>query len=426
MPLRALSVEVVDGPDVGVRISVRGDTLTGGTAPGNDLRLTDPTVSRFHFELRNLGDRIEVRDLASTNGMWVGGLELMHGFMSPGAILAIGKTRVRIDDAGQVEAELLDGDRMGDLRGRSPAMRRLMATIAKIAASDVSALLLGETGVGKEVVARAIHAASPRAQGPFETVDCGAIAPALVASELFGHERGAFTGADERRIGAFERAHGGTLFLDEVGELPASLQPALLGALERRSFRRVGGSERIDVNVRVVSATLRELRSDVNRDAFRPDLFYRLAVVTLSVPPLRERKNDIPLLIEHFLRRLGHSGAVEELFPGVALQQLLEHRWPGNVRELRNFVEATVAMGESPPLQVRTPRDSNSTKYPVEEASATILPFKDARQDALSDFEENYLRVLMARCEGNISSASRMAGVNRSYLQEMLRKYGLR
>jgi DNA-binding NtrC family response regulator len=224
-------------------------------------------------------------------------------------------------------------------------MRRLMAAIERAAKSDVSVLLLGETGTGKEVIAHAVHDASPRAKGPFETVDCGAMLPTLIASELFGHEKGAFTGADRQHAGAFERADGGTLFLDELGELPGSLQPALLGALERRSFRRIGGQKTISVDVRFICATHRDLRAEVNAGTFRQDLYYRIGVLLLRVPPLRERAGDIPLLIEQFLREEGFDGAPEEVFPRHVMDALTQHPWPGNVRELRNFAWQTV-LGE--------------------------------------------------------------------------------
>src|SRR5262249_52464824 len=251
----------------------------------------------------------------------------------------------------EVTLELHDETQLAGVRGRSQAMRRLMSAVKRAAQSDVSVLVVGESGTGKELGARALHDLGPRANQPFVAVDCRALAPSLVASELFGHEKGAFTGADHQHVGAFERASGGTLFLDEIGELPLALQANLLGALERRKLRRLGGRTDITIDVRVVSATNCDVRSDVNAGAFRLDLYYRLAVVTLRLPPLRERAEDIDLLVEHFLREAGHDGPVSDLISDQTLKSLAAHHWPGNVRELRNMIEATLAMGEPPALE---------------------------------------------------------------------------
>jgi DNA-binding NtrC family response regulator len=240
-------------------------------------------------------------------------------------------------------------------------MRKLVAEVESVAQSEVSVLLVGESGTGKELVARALHDLGPRRNGPFVTVDGAALVPTLFASELFGHERGAFTGADRRHAGAFERARGGTLFLDEIGELPSIVQGGLLGALERRVFRPVGSPTEIGVDVRVVAATHRDLRSAVNTGAFRLDLYYRLAVMTLDLPPLRARAGDVPMLVEHFVREAGYDGPIEQLFPAEVLAELAAHAWPGNVRELRNFVERTLIVGTAPRTARRGARSSTSS-----------------------------------------------------------------
>jgi DNA-binding NtrC family response regulator len=325
-----------------------------------------------------------------------------------------------VGDGERRMLELHAGDALAGLRGRSPAMRRMMAKIERAAASDVSVLVIGESGTGKEVVARGLHELGRRALGPFVAVDCGALSPALVASELFGHERGAFTGADRQHVGAFERAHGGTLFLDEIGELPSALQASLLGALERRTMRRVGGTADIAVDVRVVSATNRDLRAEVNSGAFRLDLYYRLAVVSLAMPPLREHPEDIELLVAHFLREAGHTGAVGDVFAPATMRALAGHRWPGNVRELRNLVEATLAMGEPPPLDAALGGDAD----PI--ARVLVLGYREARQQILHDFEARYLTALLERNDGNISRAARAAGMDRSHLAELLARHKLR
>jgi DNA-binding NtrC family response regulator len=309
-------------------------------------------------------------------------------------------------------------------------MRRLMAQVQKAAQADQSALVIGESGTGKELIARALHDLGPRAPRPFVTVDCGALTPTLVASELFGHEKGAFTGADRQHAGAFERADGGTLFLDEIGELPAALQSNLLGVLERRRFRRLGGRAEIAVNVRVVAATNRDLRADVNAGTFRLDLYYRLAVVVLGVPPLRERTDDVPLLVEHFLREAGHEGPVEKLVSPAAMRALAAHRWPGNVRELRNVIEATVAMGEAPVLHAAEAQSAaapgGGTALDDALAGLLALPYKDARASLLHEFESRYLRALLARAAGNVSRAAREAGMDRSHLTDLIQRHNLK
>ena len=302
-------------------------------------------------------------------------------------------------------------------------MRRLMARVERAARTDIAVLLCGESGTGKELIVRALHDLGPRADGPFVTVDCGSLSPTLVASELFGHERGAFTGADRQRIGAFENAHGGTLFLDEIGELPAALQATLLGVLERRKLRRLGGREEVAVDVRIVSATNRDLRAEVNSGAFRLDLYYRIAFVMLQVPPLRDRLDDIPLLVEHFLRESGHTGPVEEAISTATMASLEQHHWPGNVRELRNLIEVSVAMGEAPALDdaVRPANDGGDLIDSLLDA-----PYKEARSTLLAEFEQRYLTNLLDRAKGNVSRAAREARMDRSHLTDLLQRHKLR
>ncbi|HJL26798.1 MAG TPA: sigma 54-dependent Fis family transcriptional regulator [Polyangiaceae bacterium LLY-WYZ-15_(1-7)] len=419
IPTRAVAVQVLEGADAGQRAS--GDArLTVGTASDNDLVLQDPTVSRYHLELRRGPHGIEARDLGSTNGTLAGALRLTEAAVPAGTVLTLGKTALRVDDGEAQELDLHDGTHLAGLRGRSPAMRHLMAKVKRASQSDVAVLLVGESGTGKERIAEALHQIGPRRRGPFVTVDCGALAPTLVASELFGHEAGAFTGAKARHPGAFERADGGTLFLDEIGELPESLQATLLGALERRRFHRLGGREEIAVDVRVVSATHRDVRADVNTGRFRLDLFYRLAVVTLEVPPLRARPDDIELLAEHFLQELGWQRPQDVLTPPV-LEALRRHHWPGNVRELRNFVEATVAMGEPPELH-------GAVEGAGADPFAAVLerPWKDARAAIVGELERRYFGRLIERTEGNVSEAARVAEMDRGHLTDLLRRHGLK
>jgi DNA-binding NtrC family response regulator len=428
MPVVTLRVEVVDGPDVGRAVTAPGDVLRVGTADGNDLILRDPTVSRFHLEMTFGTEGVRLHDPGSTNGTFVGPARIERAVVGPGTTVRVGKTSLRVAEGGEVTVDLAPGDTLAGLRGRSPGMRRLMEQIQRAAPSDASVLVYGESGTGKELIARALHELGPRSKAPFVTVDCGALAPTLVASELFGHERGAFTGADRQHVGAFEQAGGGTIFLDEIGELPASLQSSLLGVLERRRFRRLGGRADIAIDVRVVSATHRDLRGDVNAGSFRLDLYYRLAVVTLQVPPLRERAEDIPLLVRHFLAECGHDGPVEDLFPAPMMLELSANRWPGNVRELRNVVEATITMGQLPPMSVREPAAGPPAGQGADRSLDALMPlaYKEARASLLHSFEARYLSELLRRTEGNVSRAAREASLDRSHLTQLLRKHNLK
>jgi len=423
IPVRTLRVEVLSGADAGKTLETEAEVLTIGSAPGNGLRLTDDTVSRFHLELSGGERGISVSDLGSSNGTESGSVRIDRGVVASGAELRLGNTKLRVHDGDASVVELYESDELGELKGKTELMRRLMAQVTTAARSSVPVLVIGESGTGKELVARAVHHSGPRSAGPFVTLDCGALAPNLVASELFGHERGAFTGADRQHLGAFERAHGGTLFLDEIGELPADLQPQLLGALERKRFRRVGGRADIEVDLRIVCATNRDLRAEVNAGVFRLDLYYRIAVVVLRLPALRERAEDIPLLVAHFLRECGHDGAPEELVPAALLQQLRQYRWPGNVRELRNWVEATVAMGESPPLSVHDPSGASANP---EESELYGLSYKDARRTVLEAFELRYVTHLLAAANGNVAAAARTAQMDRTYLIKLVQRHGLR
>ena len=423
LPVGTLEVEVLEGPDSGLQKVASSEHLTIGTADGNDLVLTDPTVSRYHLELVRGSEGVRVLDHGSTNGTAFEGARLEQAVVPAGSLLRIGRTTVRLGEGNRVTVELHDSDEYAGLIGRTPAMRRLMAQARRAARSDTPVLVVGESGTGKELLATALHHEGPRAKGPFVTVDCGALSPALVASELFGHEKGAFTGADRQHVGAFERAQGGTLFLDEIGELSPTLQATLLGALERRRFRRVGGRAEVEVNVRVLCATNRDLRADVNAGTFRLDLYYRVAVVALRIPPLRERAEDVPLLVEHFVREAGVDGPIEHVVTADTMSALCTHHWPGNVRELRNVVEAMLVMGEPPPLD-----DGIAGSARAGDTSDRLLAmsYKDARGQVLQDFESRYLARLMERSRGNVSEAARQARMDRTYLIKLLARHGLK
>jgi DNA-binding NtrC family response regulator len=425
VPVRTLHVSVVAGPDTGAIRSSADEPITVGTAPGNTLTVNDRTVSRYHLELTRSQDRVRVVDLGSTNGTLIGPV-LLHdgvGAVAVGSEIRIGQSVLSVTDGELVTVNLEHRTALGTIRGNALAMQQLMDTVEQLAGKAAPVLLLGESGTGKELIARALHDLGPRREGAFVTVDCGAVPANLFASELFGHERGAFTGADRMHTGAFERANGGTLFLDEIGELPAEHQAALLGALERRRIRRVGGRTEIPVDVRVVSATHRDLRAEVNAGSFRLDLYYRLAVVLVRVPALRDRPEDIPMLVAHFLAEEGHPGSVESVFPRETMRALQNHRWPGNVRELRNVVTAALATGKAPELESA----SLATAARADLLTPLLdLQYKEARRILLDEFEARYVRYLLDRMDGNVRRAAREAGMDRSYLNDLLKRHGVR
>jgi DNA-binding NtrC family response regulator len=400
---------VLKGQDRGRAIRLESEELLVGTASNAHLLLTDDTVSRNHFVLRVEDDGYLVTDLESKNGTRLGGHRIKVAYVELGDQIEIGLTRLRLEAAREeIELSLSKGESFGGLLGRSIAARRWFALLETVAGEDATVLLLGETGTGKDVAAEAIHRASRRADGPFVVVDCGALPPGLIESELFGHERGAFTGADRQRIGAFEEAHQGTLFLDEIGELPKEQQAKLLRALERREVRRVGGDAVRKVDVRIIAATNRDLRVEVNRGAFREDLFYRLAVLSVRVPSLRERQDDIPLLAEHFRRQL--TGDPDGRLPQELIAAFLAHSWPGNIRELRNRVELAVHLPETP----------------VDLERPALEPFRQAKERAIGEFERAYLTGLLLQAQGNTSEAARLSGIDRVHLTRLIRKHELK
>ncbi|HEU4733624.1 MAG TPA: sigma 54-interacting transcriptional regulator [Kofleriaceae bacterium] len=432
---RRYRLRIVAGPDQGKEHALEDGTTMVGTHADNDVVLSDATVSRYHLELRVRRDGIEVRDLDTTNGT-------KHGGVRIGQVILVGPARLRLGKHTEMDVEPLDqgvvlddwaGDRFGDVLGATQPMRRLFALLAKAASTEATILLQGETGTGKEAIAEAVHHMSRRAQGPFVVVDCGAIPHELIGSELFGHARGSFTGAASDKRGLIEAANRGTLFLDEIGELALDLQPQLLRVLDRRQVRRVGETHANDVDIRVMAATHRDLRAMVRAGQFREDLYYRLAVVAAQVPPLRERKADIPALATWFAERMGRGAFA--LSPSL-LELLERHDWPGNVRELRNVVERALSLGDAaladlgsagrpavgvePEPPARRPGTSG-----VPAGDVLDLPFKEAKAALVESFERDYLTALLARHRGNISRAASEAGIDRNYIHRLVKKYGL-
>jgi two-component system response regulator GlrR len=419
--IRRFRIAVVSGPTKGAEWSEVAERCAVGSHPSNDLVIDDPTVSRFHCELSIAGDHVRVRDLGSRNRTVAGGVVIETGLVGGGTTLVLGHTQLRVDvDDGQTELAASERDHFGSIVGASPQMRELFSLLERVAPTDTTVLIEGETGTGKEGVAEAIHEGSKRAQKRFVVIDCGAIPANLLESELFGHEAGAFTGANERRIGAFEDASGGTLFFDELGELPAELQPKLLRALESREIRRIGSRTTIHCDVRIVAATNRDLRTEVNKGTFRADLYYRLAVMRLELPPLRDRTVDIPPLVRHLLAEIDAPPAmVAQLTEPAYLAQLAAAAWPGNVRQLRNHLEQCVVFGER-----RIPGDP-AQPHPATQVDAS-LPYEVARRQAIDEFERAYVTSLLERTSDNVAKAARDAGVNRAYLHRLLRRHGLR
>lgn len=417
MELPGVKLTVVDGPDRGTEVVAKRGRVQIGTASDADLVLTDTSVSRRHLEVRLAGPHMIVRDHSSTNGTRVDGVQVLEAVISSGALLQVGETTVRVSAVDEpVVIPLSTRQSFGSLLGGSPAMREVFSILERVAPTEATVLVTGETGTGKELVAEAVHDASARSEGAFIALDCGAVSASLMESELFGHVRGAFTGAIGDRRGVFEEADGGTLFLDELGELPLDLQPKLLRALEKREVRRVGESRPRKIDVRVVAATNRDLASEVNKGAFREDLYFRLAVVEVKLPPLRARREDIPTLVTHFVKRL-----MPDAPPPSAelLARLSKKAWPGNVRELRNAVERALALGGATQL-------GGDESAPASGLLAAVLamPYKEGLDRWVAEFERAYLEEALRASGGSVSEAARRSGVTRRHIQRLMKRHG--
>ena len=422
--LQPVEVTVIDGLDRGLSAVIGEGTLKIGTSPGNPMRLTDPTVSRIHCEISPVPGGVRVVDAGSTNGTYVDGHRVRDVDVGSGTTIRIGATTLRVivgDDS--IELPLSPRERFGSLVGSSVAMRRVYSILERTAPSHATVLLQGETGTGKELVARAIHDASRRAQGPFIAIDCGAIAPTIIESELFGHVRGAFSGAVNDRRGLFEEAHAGTLFLDEIGELPIALQAKLLRVLETFEVRRVGSNSVRKVDVRVVAATNRPLAPAVNEGAFREELYYRLAVVEILLPPLRARREDIPQLAAHFCAQL--TGDTSMPSPDF-VSTLMTRSWPGNVRELRNFIERQVTLGGGELAASSRRAPARLLPSGIDAFVPVDMPMKQARDAWIAEFEGAYARALLKRTNGNVTRAAEIADVSRRFLQRLMIRVGMR
>jgi two-component system response regulator GlrR len=421
--VRTFTLSVLDGPDQGARATVASGRAVIGTHESAALRLGDGAVSRFHVELAAADDGIALKDLGSRNGTFLAGVRVRDVTLPGGAVFEVGRSRIRVElEANVGRSEASASNRFGQMVGSSAHMRRAFSLLERAARSDVTVLLTGETGTGKEAAARSIHLASERAKGPFVVVDCSSVPANLFEAELFGHEKGSFTGAHAAREGAFELAEGGTLFIDEIGELALDLQPKLLRVLEQREAKRIGSQRVTPVDARVVAATHRDLRFEVNARRFRADLYYRLAVVEIGLPPLRKRPEDMGLLVESLGASIGDRLGVDvtPLSSPALLDELRRHAWPGNVRELRNFLERYLVLGGSEPGPPASQGGASGGAVDL------TLSLKQGRDRAVAGFERAYLEAILEQHGGNIREASRVAGVDRVHFYRLMWKHGLK
>jgi len=417
-----VTLVVIDGASRGATIQAGPTPVRVGSAEACALRLDDRRVSRVHFEIAVTSDRVAVRDLGSTNGTFVDGVRVRDADVAASSVIRAGDSAIRVDvDASPAQIALSARESFGELVGASVEMRMVYAILERAAQADATVLLLGETGTGKDVAARSLHAESQRRAGPFVPVDCGAIPENLIESELFGHVRGAFTGAVQNRKGAFEEADGGTLFLDEIGEMPILLQPKLLRALETKTIRRVGETQARPVDVRIVAATNRPLARAVNDGTFREDLYYRLAVIEVALPPLRARRADVAALARSFYERLVPGGKLPDAYVG----HLESKTWPGNVRELRNTIERDVALGLPQGTENAPASPPPALPSGIESIVPLHMPLKDARAAWSRAFDSIYVRAMLDKTGGNVTRAAQAAGVSRRFLQRMLARLGM-
>ena len=434
--LRRCQLIVIDGPDKGKKILLNKSVIKIGKSDASNFMLTDKTISRKHLEIRYKDDSFLLKDVGSTNGTFLNGNRVKEAYLNPGDAIKLGNSILEfISYDEKVKVEPSSKTVFAKLVGKSRKMRQIFTILEKISPTSATVIIEGETGTGKELVARAIHKYSTRNKKPFIVFDCSAVAPNLIESELFGHERGAFTGAIKSRRGAFEEASGGTIFLDEIGELSIELQPKLLRALEHKEIRRVGTNIPTKIDARVICATNRQLRREIVEGRFREDLYYRLSVVKVLLPPLRDRPEDIQLLIEHFLKTAHYNkqadGSLKSLkVDDDTLKTLCRYQWPGNVRELHNVIERVVSFADDDTITkaqldfVFAEMEHGDERTERMKITADV-PFKDAKQKIVEEFEREYLEDLMERNNYNLSKAAREAKIDRKHLRNLLKKHGI-
>jgi DNA-binding NtrC family response regulator len=460
--LRRCMLQSVDDPSM--EWTFEKEEIRLGSMEDNDVVLNDDTVSRYHCKIVQDDTGYVLVDNSSTNGTFVNKVRVREAFLKPGCTVSVGQSQLRFN-AREEEVHIVPSraDRCGALIGGNAKMREIYSIIEKIAPTATTVVIDGETGTGKEVVAQSIHMLSPRSKGELVVFDCGAVPPNLIESELFGHEKGSFTGAMMTRTGLFEQADGGTLFLDELGELPIDLQPKLLRVLEQREVRRVGATKAQKVDVRIIAATNRDLETEVKAGRFRQDLFYRLSVVRLHLPSLRDRTDDVPVLVQHFLENGAYNRTQigKPKIRGVArdaMAALQAYPWPGNVRELVNVVERAVSFCQHELIELSDLPDYIRTAKPAPQRDHAAKPlprqptgghptvgsalsptppqtpdellsegvtFKDAKERWVATFERDYILQMLRRNNGNISHAARAADIDRKYFRKLMKKYDI-
>jgi DNA-binding NtrC family response regulator len=407
----------------GASFVVDVDPLVVGRDPGAGIVLSDPEVSAMHFELRAVSEGILVKDLGSTNGTFVGAVRVREAVVTTPVDVTAGRSKVSVEPQAKRRVDVGFLDRFGPLVGSSPKMRRVFGILDKVAPTALSVLIVGETGTGKELVAKAIHDASDRRRGPFVVLDCASVPPTLAESILFGHEKGSFTGATERRVGVLAEADGGTLFLDELGELPLELQPRLLRALSEKQVKRVGASAFESIDARVLAATRRDLGGEMNAGRFRSDLFFRIAQVKVEIPALRDRLGDLPLLVDDVCRRV-HKPEHSQTVLAWIERHKAAHDWPGNVRELVNVASVAATLADDP-TAIDDVLTLAQDEGPLGARSSSTGAFAEDKRAAIAAFERDYFTGLARRCKGNVSEMARQSGMERHHVRAYLRKYGV-
>ena len=403
-------------------LEIGPETQVVGRNEACDLVLDDKKVSAVHMELVATERGVRVRDLGSRNGTFVGDTRIGEVYLTKNTLITCGETSLSFSPNAPEQVAVPEAAEFGPLVGSSAGMRGVFEKLRKAAPTELTVLVTGETGTGKELVAQAIHQASNRANKPFIVVDCGSIPASLAESALFGHERGSFTGAVDKRISPFVEADGGTVFLDELGELPTDVQPKLLRALAEQRIKAVGSNTYRPVNVRVIAATRRDLVREVNAGTFRSDLYFRVAQLRIELPALRQRLEDLPALIRRMLKDLGDSPAYDRI-PHESMERLMRHDWPGNVRELRNVVAVALAFSKEGPLDIAAhlaPLTSTAESTPTRGRT-----FQDAKREVLARFEREYFTALYAECNGNVSEIGRRAAMERAHVRGYLRRHGI-
>ncbi len=418
-------------------VEVGTDPVIVGRNSACQIGVDDGKVSAVHAELVATGQGVRVRDLGSRNGTYVANVRIGEVFLTQPTRLRVGDTELVFEPAQPERIEVPTNPAFGPLVAQSSSMRSIFDRLAKIAPTDLTLLITGETGTGKELVAQAVHRASSRAKKPFVVVDCGSIPPSLAEATLFGHERGAFTGAVDRRLSPFVEADGGTIFLDELGELPIEVQPKLLRALAERRIKSVGGSTYREVDVRVLAATRRDLVRAVNQGTFRSDLYFRVAQVRAELPALRHRLEDVPVLVRRMLKDLGGADGDYERVSSATIERLMRHDWPGNVRELRNAVAVAFALaGPDEEIDVAAHLGSMQETPQAEPRAAASdagglgsswrgKQFQEAKREVLARFESDYFSGLAQEAKGNVSEMARRAGMERAHVRAYLRRHGI-